>query len=224
MAEQLFSEGYGAVLMATGAQRARSSASPGTTPQGVVEGVTFLRDLNLNKAIKAKERWPWSAEATSPSMPPGLLRLGATSWRSSTEGTGRHACQRGRDRRSGKGRSAHPYARHTEARGSQEGQRDRDRVRPRFPRQLRRSGRRKPEVIEGSEFVMPVDMIIAAIGQKPDLTYLNGDGVQRDRRRHLKGGRALATTRAGVLPQETTCVVLPRWSRPSRTERTRPWP
>ena len=34
------------------------------------------------------------------------------------------------------------------------------------------SGRRRPEPISGSEFVLPADSIIAAIGQRPDLSFL----------------------------------------------------
>ncbi|MEE9605589.1 MAG: FAD-dependent oxidoreductase, partial [Candidatus Scalindua sp.] len=35
------------------------------------------------------------------------------------------------------------------------------------------SGRRRPEAIPGSEFTLPVDMIIAAIGQAPDVSFLS---------------------------------------------------
>jgi NADH:ubiquinone oxidoreductase subunit H/NADPH-dependent glutamate synthase beta subunit-like oxidoreductase len=37
------------------------------------------------------------------------------------------------------------------------------------------SGRRRPVPVEGSEFVLDVDMIIPAIGQRPDLDFLKGD-------------------------------------------------
>jgi NADH-quinone oxidoreductase subunit F len=37
------------------------------------------------------------------------------------------------------------------------------------------SGRRRPEPIEGSEFVLDVDMVIAAIGQVPDVSFLPKD-------------------------------------------------
>ena len=41
------------------------------------------------------------------------------------------------------------------------------------------SGRRRPVVVEGSEFVVPADIIIQAIGQDCDLSILNGvDGVK----------------------------------------------
>jgi formate dehydrogenase beta subunit len=45
------------------------------------------------------------------------------------------------------------------------------------------SGRRRPQPVEGSEYVIPCDMVIPAIGQDPDLSYL-GDadyGIQQTR-------------------------------------------
>ena len=41
------------------------------------------------------------------------------------------------------------------------------------------SGRRRPEAIPGSEFTLPVDMIITAIGQAPDVSFLSTEsGVE----------------------------------------------
>jgi NADH-quinone oxidoreductase subunit F len=45
-----------------------------------------------------------------------------------------------------------------------------------------RSGRRRPEPIAGSEFVVNVDMVISALGQIPDLTFISGKhGITTDR-------------------------------------------
>ncbi|MFA6001032.1 MAG: FAD-dependent oxidoreductase [Thermoleophilia bacterium] len=38
------------------------------------------------------------------------------------------------------------------------------------------SGRRRPEPVQGSEYLMELDTIIPAIGQKPKLTYIDKDG------------------------------------------------
>ena len=35
------------------------------------------------------------------------------------------------------------------------------------------SGRRRPEPVPGSEFTLPVDMVIAAIGQSPDISFMS---------------------------------------------------
>jgi NADPH-dependent glutamate synthase beta subunit-like oxidoreductase len=38
------------------------------------------------------------------------------------------------------------------------------------------SGRKRPLPVKGSEFILDADMVIAAIGEAPDLTFLSGDG------------------------------------------------
>jgi putative selenate reductase len=39
-------------------------------------------------------------------------------------------------------------------------------------------GRRKPVRVEGSEFRIPATAVVLAIGQKPDITFLNGSGLR----------------------------------------------
>jgi len=62
-----------------------------------------------------------------------------------------------------------------------------------------KGGRRIPEAITGSDFVVDADLVIAAIGQTPDLSWLNGDGVKA-----AKGGtvevnmKTLATAAEGI--------------------------
>ena len=61
------------------------------------------------------------------------------------------------------------------------------------------SGRRTPNPINGSEYTMNFDMVIEATGQRPDTSFLGGDGIGTG-----KGGtiaadpRTLATNRRGV--------------------------
>jgi len=61
-----------------------------------------------------------------------------------------------------------------------------------------KSGRRRPVPIEGSGYVMKVDIVIPAIGQAPDLSCLNGDRPEVNRDYTFKVGRKLETSRAGV--------------------------
>lgn len=57
------------------------------------------------------------------------------------------------------------------------------------------SGRRRPVVIEGSEFVIETDAVITAIGQEPELGFLAGSAITR----HKNGSIAAdAFGRAGV--------------------------
>ena len=43
------------------------------------------------------------------------------------------------------------------------------------------SGRRRPKPVEGSEYVIPCDMVIPAIGQDPDLSYLEDSDIKQTR-------------------------------------------
>lgn len=62
------------------------------------------------------------------------------------------------------------------------------------------SGRPRPIPIEGSEFTVPVDTLIPAIGQQPDLTFLEGtNGLEVEKNGTLKvDPDTLATSREGV--------------------------
>ena len=61
------------------------------------------------------------------------------------------------------------------------------------------SGRRRPEPVAGSEFLLEADMVIVAIGNSPNpLIRATTDGLEADRRGCLSVDDALATTRPGV--------------------------
>lgn len=60
------------------------------------------------------------------------------------------------------------------------------------------SARRRPMPIAGSEYVLPVDIIIPAIGQSSDVTCAEGCGVTFNRNTTVKVDRKLATSRPGV--------------------------
>ena len=48
------------------------------------------------------------------------------------------------------------------------------------------SGRRKPEPVKGSEFVIEADTIVPAIGEIPDLSFLNGEGFHWARNKTIQ--------------------------------------
>ena len=61
------------------------------------------------------------------------------------------------------------------------------------------SGRRRPVPIPGSEFDLPCDMIIPAIGQRADVKYLENSGIQLSRWKTPEVDEVtLATSRPGV--------------------------
>ena len=60
------------------------------------------------------------------------------------------------------------------------------------------SARRRPNPIEGSEFVLPVDVVIEAIGQSTDTECVGDCGVTFNRNTTVQVEKNLATTRPGV--------------------------
>jgi NADH-quinone oxidoreductase subunit F len=61
------------------------------------------------------------------------------------------------------------------------------------------SGRRRPVPILGSEFTLDIDILIPAIGQEPDISWMDGDStIETGRGATFTVNAGLATTRAGV--------------------------
>ncbi len=52
--EKLFQDGYSAILLATGAHKGQKLNVPGEEAKGVLDGVTFLRDVNLGSTTKVE--------------------------------------------------------------------------------------------------------------------------------------------------------------------------
>jgi len=60
------------------------------------------------------------------------------------------------------------------------------------------SARRRPQPIANSEFVLPVDIVLAAIGQSSDVACVEKCGVECNRNTTVKVDNKLVTARAGV--------------------------
>ena len=60
------------------------------------------------------------------------------------------------------------------------------------------SGRRRPVPLEGSEFLIPAEVVIPAVGQGVDLSCLNGDAPETNRDSTFRVNEHLATSREGV--------------------------
>jgi NADPH-dependent glutamate synthase beta subunit-like oxidoreductase len=59
-------------------------------------------------------------------------------------------------------------------------------------------GRRRPVPVEGDTFVLPVDLIVPAIGQTTDTSWMQKAGVQATKGSTFVVGDALQTSRGGV--------------------------
>jgi NADH-quinone oxidoreductase subunit F len=198
--KQLLDQGYGAILMATGAHAGQKLGIPGEELDGVADGVTFLRDLALKKPIKAKGKVAVIGGGNvAVDAARSAIRLGATSvtvlYR--REKDDMPAYEEEIVEAEKEGVHITTLVIPTKVVGENGKVTGVECVRARLG-EFDKSGRRRPEVVEGSQFVLPVDMVIGAVGQKPDLSYLNGDGVATTKGGTIQIDNILSTTREGI--------------------------
>jgi NADH-quinone oxidoreductase subunit F len=197
---QLFSQGFGAVLMATGAHFGQKLGIAGEDLEGVADGVTFLRDMALNKPIKAQGKVAVIGGGNvAVDAARSALRLGATSvsilYRRDKEDM--PAYEEEIVEAEKEGVHIHTLVIPTKIVGENGKVKGVECVRASLG-EFDSSGRRRPMVIAGSEFIIPVDMVIGAVGQKPDLSFLNGDGVVTTKSGTIQIDKLLTTTKAGI--------------------------
>ena len=167
--DKLFKQGYDAVFVAVGAHRSAKMGIEGENLPGVIDGLSFLRDVNLGKGAKVGKRV-------------------------AVVGGGNAAVDAGRAAlRSGGKEVTILYRRsmaQMRAHRNNVEQAQREGVKIEFqatPRSIKKgdglevkcvrtklgppdvTGRPSPEPIEGNEFTLSFDTVIVAIGQSPDL-------------------------------------------------------
>jgi len=172
--EKLFSQGYKAVFVATGACKCASLGVEGEEFEGVVHALEFLKKVNSGERVQVGNSVTVIGGGdVAIDAARGALRLGPKNVTIVY-------------RRSRSEMPAHPH-------GVQEA--EKEGVKLLFLATPKRilgkegkaseiecvrmclgepdaSGRRRPIPIEGSEFTVPVDTIIVAIGEKPDTSFL----------------------------------------------------
>jgi NADH-quinone oxidoreductase subunit F len=199
--DQLFAEGYEAVLLATGAHKGQKLGIPGEDAPGVADGVTFLRKVNLQETVKVAGKVAVIGGGNvAIDAARSALRLGADEvfilYRRAKDDMPAYAEEIADAEM--EGIKIHTLVapkqivvKNGEAKGV-------ECLRMSLGK-FDKGGRRTPEAIEGSQFVIDADLVIAAIGQSPDLSYLNGDGINIGRGGTIEVGKqTLATTRAGI--------------------------
>ena len=176
----LFGEGFKAVFVGVGAHKSRKLGIPGEDLEGLVHGVNFLRDLNLGKEVEVGERVAVVGGGNvAIDAVRSAIRLGAKEafilYRRSREEM--PADDMEIEEAEEEGIKLHFLTAPVEILGEggkvkgvkclkmELGEPD-------------ASGRRRPVPIEGSEFVVDVDMIIPAIGQSVDTAFSSeADGI-----------------------------------------------
>jgi NADH-quinone oxidoreductase subunit F len=199
--DKLIKDGYEAILMATGAHKGQKLGIPGEDAKGVVDGVTFLRSLNLKETIKTAGRVAVIGGGNvAIDAARSALRLGADEvfilYRREKEDMPAYAEEI--EEAEKEGVTIHTLVAPKQVivkRGKVTGI---ECVRMSLGK-FDKGGRRTPQPITGSEFVVNTDMIIAAIGQLPDLSYINGDGIKTGKGSTIEvDPKTLATTREGI--------------------------
>jgi NADH-quinone oxidoreductase subunit F len=199
--DSLFGDGYGAMLLATGAHKGQKLGIAGEDAEGVLDGATFLRNVNLNKAVKVENKVAVIGGGNvAIDAARSALRLGAKDVSILYR----------------RGKEDMPAYEEEITEAEEEGVHILTLVAPNrlisvngkvtgvecvrmSLGEFDTSGRRKPIAISGSEFVVPADMVVAAVGQVPDLSGLNGDGIEISKRGVVDVDEStLSTTRNGV--------------------------
>ena len=199
--DDLFQQGYKAVFAAVGAHRSQRLGVPGENADGVIHGVDFLREISLGKEMKAKGKVAIIGGGdVAIDSARSALRLGAE------EVTILYRRTR-----------VEMPAREEEVEAAEtEGVRIEYLVAPaeiltengkvtgiRCTRmelgEPDASGRRRPIPIPGSEFDLKLDMVLPAIGQAPDVSFLEGSDIRVTQRGTLEVDPVtLETSREGV--------------------------
>jgi NADH-quinone oxidoreductase subunit F len=190
-------EGYRAIVLALGAHQSRSLGVPGENKAGVYHGVQMLRDIALGKIpnLSGKRVVVVGAGDTAMDAARSALRLGAKEV---------HIVYR-RDREQVPAQDAEFRA--TEEEGVIMNllanpvliHGDRAVTGIRLQRQMLgdfdSSGRRRPVPIKGSEFDMPCDLLVPAIGQ---ITWVDDESVGMHRKDSFAVGKAFEIDLPGV--------------------------
>jgi len=199
--ESLLKDGYQAVFIATGAHRGDRMGIPGEQLGAVHEATDFLREANLGKEVKVGQKVAVVGGGNSAVDAARVaLRKGAQEV---------HILYR-REKRDmpaiaeeivaaeEEGIQLHCLTAPTRILGKDGNVSGLECIRMAL-KEFDKSGRKTPYPVEGSEYSMDVDTLIQAIGQRPDTSFLKGDGIGL-----AKGGtivadrRTLATGRKGV--------------------------
>ncbi len=175
--EALHKQGYKAILVAVGAHSSMRLDIPGEELEGVYHGVSFLRDVNLGKEVWVGERVAIVGGGNvAIDAARTALRLGAKEvvivYRRSRQEM--PASEEEIEEAEHEGVKINYLAAPVRVLGGEGKVTGLECIRMELG-EPDASGRRRPIPVEGSEFVLDTDMLIPAIGQTPDLSFLPGD-------------------------------------------------
>jgi NADH-quinone oxidoreductase subunit F len=198
--DSLQEDGYDAVILALGSHKSQRLGMPGEDKEGVYHGVTFLRDIALNRApnVDGKRIVIVGGGDVAIDSARSAWRLGAAEvhvvYRREEQDMPAHR----EEIEAAKEEGVHfhflvnPMAvlGHRSVTGI--------RLQSQMLGEFDASGRRRPKLIAKSEFDIACDLIIPAIGQYTDFDWMQDNSVETERASRVKVGHALETTRSGV--------------------------
>ena len=200
--DDLFKQQYKAIFIATGAHKGQGLGVPGDNLEGVFDGVSFLRDMNLGKKLRLKGKVAIIGGGNvAIDSARSALRLGAKEvsivYRRSRQEMPANAEEIAEAEYEGV--KIIYLAAPTQLLGENGKVKSMECVHMELG-EYDASGRRRPIPVEGSKFLIDIDTVIAAIGQSPDLSFLPPDcGLETTKgQTFVVDPVTLATTQPGV--------------------------
>ncbi len=194
-------DGYAAVVLAIGAHKTRRLGVPGEDKEGVLSGTTFLRDVALGRkpSFAGKRVAIVGGGDVAIDAARTAWRLGASEvyivYRRTKEDMPAHAEEIAAAE--AEGVQMHFLVNPVAVQG--DGRVSGLVLQRQALGEFDTGARRKPVPLPGTEFTLPVDVIITAIGQVSDLSCVEGEkDLQTNRNGTVAVGRNLATTVPGV--------------------------
>lgn len=198
---------FAAVILAIGAHLSRKLGIPGEDKAGVVHGTDFLREIGLSKTSDVL-RVPYSVKGKRVAIVGGgdvaidaarsAWRLGAKEvhiiYRRQLQDMPAHKEEIEAARH--EGIQFHFLANPTKVLG--DGHVSGVVVQRQRLAEFDDSGRRRPRPIEGEEFTLDIDVLIPAIGQTTDTSWLDGSKIEMSKANTFAVNAAFMTSRPGV--------------------------
>ena len=199
--DDLFQQGYEAVFVAVGAHKSLDLGIPGEDSEGVVQGVNFLRDLNLGRNPSVGKRvgiiggGNVAIDAARSALRLGTDQVTILYRRTRVE---MPAGEEEVEAALAEGVQIEYLSAPVEV-ISRDGRVEGTKCIRMELGEPDASGRKQPIPIPGSEFVVEVDMVIPATGQTSDLSFLEGSSIEVTNRGAVDvDPLTLATSRPGV--------------------------
>jgi len=200
---QLFTDGYSAIFLAIGAHEAQHLAIPGEDAKGVFHGVPFLRSVSLGEEIRLGDQVVVAGGGnTAIDTARTALRLGSRDVTIIYRRTRAEmpANEWEIDQALEEGIKLEVLVQPMVVLSDDAGQITAVRCVRMQLGEPDASGRRRPIPIDGSEFDIPCDALVAAVAQAPEISFLNPDHrLEISRRGTFQvDPQTLATNRPGI--------------------------